>query len=440
MGLATWKEYDSILAGIAGGDWRVIGWGAGVGFSHFNQQNALRHDYLVDKDPQKWNTLHDGYPVKDPNEIAQENPESTIIIIYNFKDHGTPILAALEKIGPYTAIMNFVPSQLRMFSKRLRAGLALGDTPKRRVKFDSAFVLQGPIIPGVTEYIVRYYCNVYPDIGIIVSTWEDTNEALVKCLLPYCDKLLLNSYPPSFGGGNRNLQIVSTHSGINEALNLGAKYAIKTRTDTLITADDILKRSSGLLSSFNTDVCNSHGLMNRILISERYTYRYIPHMVSDILMFGHVEDLLTFWSVPLDERQVNIDEMNKKFFYDISHNMEMTEVYINQHFLERIKWPVKKTLADHWKMLRDLFVVTDERWFGHYFPKYDLASMDDGRDQYHPNRYVDFSFWMHLYSGADISELVKSIDLTLISMTELYDLNSQENHIPVNLPELRRNT
>lgn len=423
MPLISWAEYESMLNGVADGTWRVIGWGAGTGFSNFHNTVPLRHDYLVDSDPAKWGTYKHCFEIRSPQSIAYEDPSKTIVIIYNFFDHGRSILSALDKIGPYKAIFNFHPPVMHTFIQRLTAGLNSEQKYKHPAESDCAILVQGPLISGISELVVRYYANRYPKDWLIVSTWQDSPPELLSQIQPYCDSLICNPLPLAPGIGNRNFQIVSTKAGLEEAARIGVAKVMKTRTDTLATADNLLQRASSLQQTFNNNVCHNLGLSNRIVAIERYTMRYIPYRVSDILLFGDLQDMMLYWDIPLDERNDDFSGWTDMTFQQSSKMQQSTEVYITSSFLKNLNWPLTYSLEDYWNVLRNFFVVVDERWFGHFFPRYDLMTLDDARGRFHGNSYVDFNFWHELYSGLLTSYDARNIKIECIKMKDSFNSN-----------------
>jgi hypothetical protein len=110
----------------------------------------------------------------------------------------------------------------------------------------------------------------------------------------------------------------------------------------------------------------------------------------------------------------------------------MNEIYTACHFLENIGWPPKHTLEDYWSVLRDLFIVVDERWFGHFFPRYNVVSLDDERGRFHANSYVDFNFWHQLYSGLVLADEAEGVDLDRIRLLDIYDVRYHMEPLAVN--------
>ncbi len=393
-----------------------------MGFSLHHHLAPMRHDYLVDSDPAKWGTRFHGFEVRSPTAIAQEDPSHTIIVIYPFRSARQVILTTLDAMGPYMALPPVEPFALRTFALRLERGLDSGLVRKQPALNDHAILVQGPLTEGITESVMRYYAKRHSEEWLILSTWADSPAELIAQVEPFCDRLLLNVPPDHAGPGNRNMQLVSTRAGLEECARLGLSKVIKTRTDALVSGDHIFSNSIALQAGTDASRCRALGMSGRILVTERYTLRYIPYHVSDILMFGDTEDLLRFWSVPLDPRRYDpmSSEWHGKTYRELSRERALAEIYFTRHFLDSLGWEASHTLEDHWTMLRDLFVVLDERWFGHCFPRYDSIPLDDGRNPDEADILVDYAYWRHLQE-ADMTAEAAGIDLDRIRYRHMWE-------------------
>lgn len=416
MPLVRWDEYGKMLTAIASGEWRVIGWGAGASFRAFHCSSLLHHDYLVDSDPEKWGTRVHGYEVKSPGAIASEDPERTVVIIYNFRDHGPEIMRSLERIGPFRAMMKFHPAHMKLLVDRLQLVQERGLVRKPRATSRDAILVQGPVTPGVTELALRQYALHYPEAVLILSSWTNTPSEHVRRLEPLCDQVVLTE-PIEFPGTfNRNAQLMSTRAGLSAAAKLGANKVLKTRTNALVAGEDVLRSSAALQANFPIRARGTLRLRNRLISIERYTCRFVPYHVSDLLVYGDLEDVENYFGAPLDLRSPL-----KPSIYDINigelvRTMHLSEIYITRHFLERIGWCVQDTIQDYWNALRDLFIIVDERWFGHFFPRYEVCSPDDAFGMIQANALVDFQFWFSLYTQTIDTADCRGITLDAIRM------------------------
>ncbi|MGQ9806153.1 MAG: WavE lipopolysaccharide synthesis family protein [Chlorobiales bacterium] len=161
-------------------------------------------------------------------------------------------------------------------------------------------VVQGPIHhqDDLTKRVLKSVRTHLPDAELILSTWNGSDVSGLDC-----DVLLLNDDPGAINGNNNvNRQIVSTRNGLEKA---SRKYAMKLRTDTLLTG-------TGFLDVFNLypERRDDFKVFERkIVIPTIYTrhplhfsfYSGVFHFFhpSDIFQFGLKTDLWSLWNIPL---------------------------------------------------------------------------------------------------------------------------------------------
>lgn len=147
-------------------------------------------------------------------------------------------------------------------------------------------VIQGNIRPGFNEVLraVQRFSD-----AVVLSTWRCEHR-----LVPEGEfELVLNDPPIERGITNRNLQRVSTVSGLRRAKELGADFVLKWRTDLLPTA--ITKKQ--LLDWVMHDVPRS--VPSRLLLSPFRSAALTPDWFSslpDLYAFGHLDMLHMLWN------------------------------------------------------------------------------------------------------------------------------------------------
>lgn len=161
-------------------------------------------------------------------------------------------------------------------------------------------IVQGPIHPqeSLTKRVLESVRTHLPNAELILSTWKGSDVSGLDC-----DVLLLNDDPGAINGNNNvNRQIVSTRNGLQKA---SRHYAVKLRTDTLLT-------STGFLEVFDRDTERredfkvfQHKVVIptlytrnpfRVSVYSRNTYFFHP---SDIFQFGLTADLILLWNISL---------------------------------------------------------------------------------------------------------------------------------------------
>jgi hypothetical protein len=230
-----------------------------------------------------------------------------------------------------------------------------------------AIIVQGPIVEkdGFTLNTLKIYRKRYPRVKIVLSTWKGVSESFVKKLTDLDIDLLLNEEPTYKGISNINLQIMSTKSGINHAMNNGVEYCLKTRTDQRIYRRDFLGYFMSLLAIFRP---NNTLMGNRLVTVSLNTFKYRLYGVTDMFMFGAIDDMWLYWNAEYDSRTLE-DINHGNTLRDFSKAM-LCEVYLNVNFLKKVKFPVDFTIKNYWKSLADLFIVIDKSSIDLFWFKY----------------------------------------------------------------------
>ncbi len=177
---------------------------------------------------------------------------------------------------------------------------------------DISIVIQGPILGSseinggieITKSVCLRARKLFPKSEIILSTWEGQNTNLL-----IYDKLILNKDPGGtpFNYGdhktlnNCNRLIVSTYAGMRAA---SSKYIFKIRSDLFIISKSFLE----YFYKFKYFDQNCKFVKNRIIAFSIYSLKSErtssfdmarPYHISDWAYFGHKQDLLNLYNVPL---------------------------------------------------------------------------------------------------------------------------------------------
>lgn len=159
-------------------------------------------------------------------------------------------------------------------------------------------IVQGAIIPGVTEVTLRSIRNCLPSATIILSTWEDgdIDETLFDLIIRSKDPgAIAEMHIPELAiikPNNINRQIVSTNAGLNAAK---TKYALKIRTDFCI-------KHCGFLNFFDKYAlrCDDLKLFDHRVVSVLGDKPEMkPFFPYDFTFFGLRDDLKLLFNVPL---------------------------------------------------------------------------------------------------------------------------------------------
>lgn len=419
MPAVSWLDLDTVYRDLVTGRLTAVGWGAGGSFRLAALDCPVKPAWLIDIDPAKAGTQVFGIPVKGPDSLKHADPATTVVVIYSAYFFGGEIVRQLEALGPFRYVMPFAPTMAFPQLQRLKAVLGR-EVPPRPTLTDTGIVVQGAVVPEATELVLRYHRAVHGGAPLILSTWEGTDPALLDRLRPWCDRLVLNPPPAGGGQGNRNFQRVSTLGGIEAARAMGLSKLLKTRTDLVVMAPGVLEQAAHLQGLYGR---------SRLVVSSRYTQKYIPYNVSDIVLFGDTEDLRLYFSAPLDFRPFDIHApayRQNTSFGRYSRDMAIPEVYFAVHYLKARGHEPDWTLADYWQRLRDHWIVVDEEWFDLFWPKYGFVPVTGQTDHHSPRRVVDHYFWQRLFFGADVSADAAAVDIDRLPFDAFFRLQLPE--------------
>ena len=239
---------------------------------------------------------------------------------------------------------------------------------KSTVYNSSSIVIQGPLLKkdNFTYETIKLYARQITPSNIILSTWENEDPIVLKQIEKLGITLLLNKVPSFNGNQNINLQIVSTCAGLTKAKETGANHVLKTRTDQRIYSTQALQLFDNLLSVFPSA---SPAQKERLIITSLGTIKYRLYGAGDMLMYGNIEDMLNYWCVDLDMRQLELKEASAYSIKEFS-KLRLGEMYLCSKYFEKLGYPLDWTLRQSWKLLAKYFCVIDHSSIDLYWRKY----------------------------------------------------------------------
>jgi hypothetical protein len=259
-----------------------------------------------------------------------------------------------------------------------------------------AIVIQGPIITknNFTLETIRLYKYFFSGSVIVLSTWDDVNEEVIKRFNEEKISVILNKKPESPGQQNINYQIISSRSGVEKAAEMGCEYVLKTRTDQRIYNPNTLEFFRSMLKNFPINI-NSCQQKARIIGVSLNTFKYRLYGLSDTTIFGSIDDMLLYWNADLDEREKGVFE---PFNY---LKLSLCEVYLATKFLINIGREIKWTLKDSWEVFIEHFCIIDEKSIDLYWYKYARIKEFRYRSYMHQPEKEELTFadWVVLYSN-----------------------------------------
>lgn len=272
----------------------------------------------------------------------------------------------------------------------------------------SAVVLQGPIYApdNFTLETLRLYARTMPGTQLILSTWDDTDAALLAPIRDLGVTVVLNEKPAFAGPFNVNMQIASASSGVRRAVADGAEWVMKTRTDQRLYAPDAINFLIALAQAF--PVGGSTAQKHRIIGVGLGSLKFAPHHVTDQTLFGAADDMLAYWTPPLrqpDEANAVSGDAAVLFENETVGDLCRTaaaESYLTSQFLLRLGRPVEWTLVDTWAAYRDHFCFADMSATDFYWVKGQTYSQREHTfvyDKMSNRAEMTFRDWLLLYRG-----------------------------------------
>lgn len=288
--------------------------------------------------------------------------------------------------------------------------------PVTSVLPNTAIILQGPVLyrDNFTEETLALYRNWYPSAKIILSVWDDENAEFLSTEERKGTIVVRNVKPESGGFINLNYQLVSTLGGIKKAQELGCTHILKSRTDNRIYQSGFLEFLYSLLKQFPVNCSNQ---TERIIGVDINTHKY-GIGISDLFQFGHINDMLKMWDVPLSTNRISRKEYVESFeptsTAKTRFELEYSECFILKRFMENLGSELKPTLESYYITLKNQFIIIDATSIGLFFCKY----LDDeyaGVKNY--NKILSwsaftFSDWLILYTSSGLNPNEKVMDVT----------------------------
>ena len=280
---------------------------------------------------------------------------------------------------------------------------------------DISIVMQGPIIfkNNFTYETLKLYRKRYPRILIIFSTWDDYTEKIYNKFENLNIILLKNTKPKYFGISNINLQIKTTKCGILKANELNAIYCLKTRSDQRLYRHDFLTFFISLLSIFPLKSETSK-LHNRLISTSINTYKYRLYGITDMLMFGKIDDMILYWTPAYDQRLYN--EINQGYLLEDWAKAKLCEVYLSTEFAKKIDFNLTWTIENSWKFFASYFCVIDKDAIDLFWYKYDWHNENRSYTNYIRNVKEEFMFsdWLNCYNNLAIYSKEQELYLKFI--------------------------
>jgi hypothetical protein len=279
---------------------------------------------------------------------------------------------------------------------------------------DYAIIMQGPLVKenNFTLETVKLYNKIYPNVQIIVSTWNTEDAGYVSEIRKCNDcEVLLNELPEYCGFGNLNYQTYSTVEGLKRAKDLNKKFVFKTRCDYRFYKRGLLDYMRSLLMMFPCSDENMSQKYRIVITSGRHDDMFKQFYVGDQFNFGFISDMLNFWDHDLTDVNYPPQEMYKEF--ELKHLTWKEERDICRNLTRRYirkmtSSDVPNTIEAYWEFARKYLIFLSAKDVDAYWCKYEnrFEETESNGEYYRKDsmsKYLaynwNFSSWLNLYSG-----------------------------------------
>ena len=169
---------------------------------------------------------------------------------------------------------------------------------KKKSSKKFAIIVQGPLVKNseFTIQTLNFYSKEYPKSPIIFSSWNEDIKDVMSRKFKKNVYFIKNKFPTYSGFRNINLQAITTKSAILFAKKLKCNYVLKTRSDTRVYSRNVQDYLLKLIKFYQLKK-NLKIRQKKRIISTSFTLRYRIYGISDMIMFGDVDDLYNYFNV-----------------------------------------------------------------------------------------------------------------------------------------------
>ena len=301
--------------------------------------------------------------------------------------------SALKAQAPLLFDDNFLSySKFPMYAKDVKIAPNFDDVEK------TAIVICGPIVKenNFTYETALLYKKFYKNknVGIILSTYADTDEALLNDFRALGVEVVLSDKIRANGVDDINHKITLAKFGIEKADNLKCKYVLKTAADERFYNPDTVAFLINLLKQYPKNAKSE--LKSRIIACSKDSFVYRVYGICSKFLFGELADIKKYWSVEFDNSDLGeLKAISKKERF-IRHSGDS---YVLRNFLKNIKHNLKDDIDDSLEVYANYFVIIDKEQINLYRLK--NSNKTSQYDLYFPNIMKECLFldWFNLYSN-----------------------------------------
>jgi hypothetical protein len=424
MTYSSWPRLSKIYRGLAAGEIKLIGWGAGHQLRQHYLTDPCPLSYVIDSDPDRAGGRFLGRDIRPPQALMYEDPATVAVMVGPTRSARVAIAQQIAAFGLFDIITSYDAELAERFCLTLDRVDAAGLTRKPRAATSrNGIVVQGPYDPGATPTVLRILATHYPDDWIVWSTWEDTPPEVLEAMGQWCDGVVLSPQPAYAGNVNINLQRRTVLAGLDWLSERGVELAMKVRSDAVPLSRNLFATAHALYRISGPPAVN--GLKRRMIVSPLHTLLHVPLHISDIIHLGDIGDLRRLWSFAEDIAPVadlNTPAMLLLPLADYAATRTTGETIIGHQLANLLGMEIDYSLPQHLGMVRDALIVADPTGFDIFKSKYNVGHHSlFARTAERPKNHIDFEIWLGLQARdpAYVEQLAGGVDVRRTTVLDL---------------------
>lgn len=268
-------------------------------------------------------------------------------------------------------------------------------------------VIQGPYFHGFTDESIRLYRKYYSNAIIVFSTWKGLPKEAEE-VLKALDVIVVESEEPICSGRlNINFQIINSAVGVEAAIENGAEYICKIRSDQRMYHPMALSYLCALVNTFPLGDLAQNQDRRIVTVTMPYGNMFQPFYISDFFYFGKSNDIKKLFYISLDKR-------DKGGFSKGASKREMAEKdmapesIFMRNFARLTQQPYDCTVKDYWGFVKNSLICINRNDVGLFWNKYSEKKDEARWNGYYDTREMkgeyslynfDFCNWLSLYTG-----------------------------------------
>ena len=279
-----------------------------------------------------------------------------------------------------------------------------------------AVIMTGKLIQedNFTLETVKLYNKIYPNVLIIISTWESEDKRYIETIKNSTQCHIIQNKEPKFSGfHNFNYQIYAVTKGIEYAKKHNKQYVFKTRCDHRFYKRGLLEYMYNLIVNYPCERDNILGQRYRIIMAtDGYSQMNVPFRIGDLYNFGYIDDLYNFWGGKLEEFSLSISDWVKEMEKNHCSWKQQREsaAYLYIRYIKKMSGNTPSiTVKESWDFIKKYTIILDRKDVDTFWYKYSSRYEETRRNgEYYTEDSTDkclsynwnFSNWLNLYYGS----------------------------------------